>query len=294
MSIIIRILIIFFAEKLLITVLEYTSQCSIVPVQGGQKLAHSLVQSPGFEKLQFVSFVARQPLPCCQAAECLCGLMGGMAGLCWEEKPNWSVFSTVAKSCHHNKVRPRSCCCRPTKYTTERFRQIHRHTNKPSLSIHFVNAVSTFSSVYSPTIPFLHLLCFMDCLNAVAGSGLSLVLADHSEPLSFVKGHLRTQTMLFARTHTEVTLINVNTCKRTIGWFGVWNAWGASNAQYSKSFKSSWKKKKHSSKVKPTKTVKHRLLVSLRSIALPHWDSELWIVSCFLTVCQCMLMLCLW
>lgn len=102
--------------------------------QGARKWALSL-GSPHFVKLQFVSFGARQPQQSCQAAEFFlfyffCRVMGSMAGLCSKEKPNWLVFSIVAKSCHHNKVRPWSCCRDPTKHTTERFMQVHRRTKQ--------------------------------------------------------------------------------------------------------------------------------------------------------------------
>lgn len=78
-----------------------------------------------------------------------CGVIGSMAGLYWREKPNWSVFSIAAKSCQHNKVRPWSCCCcDPTRHPKEKFRQVHRWTNKPSLSLHFSVAVFTFLSFF--------------------------------------------------------------------------------------------------------------------------------------------------
>lgn len=83
-----------------------------------------------------------------------CGVMGSATGLCRREKPNWSVFLNVANSCHHNKVRPWSCCCDPTKHTTERFMQAHWQTSPlflfccPWLSTPFFSVVSSLPTSF--------------------------------------------------------------------------------------------------------------------------------------------------
>lgn len=126
---------------------------------GGQKMSSFTGQSSFCEAT--IRFFRRSPAPTeLPSSWIFCGVMGSMAGLCSKEKPNWSVFSIGAKSCHHNKVRPWSCCCDPTKRTTERFMQVHRRTKQTSLSLHFALAVSTFFlSLFPPTPPPWCLLC---------------------------------------------------------------------------------------------------------------------------------------
>lgn len=100
---------------------------------GGQKMSSFIGQYSFCEAT--IRFFRRSPAPTeLPSSWIFCGVMGSMAGLCSKEKPNWSLFSVVAKSCHHNKVRPWSCCCDPTKHTTERFMQVHRQTKKQTLS----------------------------------------------------------------------------------------------------------------------------------------------------------------
>lgn len=130
---------------------------------GGQKMSSFIGQSSfcGATIRFFRCSPAPTELP---SSWIFCGVMGSMAGLCSKEKPNWSVFSIVAKSCHHNKVRPWSCCCDPTKHTTERFMQVHRQTKQTlsfsSFSLLFALAVSTFFlSLFPPTPPPWCLLC---------------------------------------------------------------------------------------------------------------------------------------
>lgn len=77
-----------------------------------------------------------------------CGVMGSVAGPHRREKPNWSAFSTAAKSCHIIQLGLDRVVIHQA-HNTEIEASTYKQTNPPNtFLLHFAVSVSTFFSFY--------------------------------------------------------------------------------------------------------------------------------------------------
>lgn len=139
-----------------------------------RKWAHSMGYSSHFESFSSSLSPPASPflLP---SIWMFCGVMGSKAGQRQWERPNWSVFSTAAKSCHHNKVGPWSCCeIRQQRYGWKYKRWLTHPSSFSSLPLTSFSwyYFSPCMSVAPPPLSPLYCTTLFDLLEIIKGTSV--------------------------------------------------------------------------------------------------------------------------